>query len=144
MDTSPLLFRSRRLFNPAFDRIGKSSAPFIASSSVRPPEGKFSCGYLKIFHGLRMVSKLLLCVFVGIRRKFCFDGVSCSSKRGVGVILEFRAGSIYFSRSRERCQFWEVKRKKYLCGSWKPICSEFRTNFYSKIGDRSRFLKIYC
>lgn len=116
-------------------------------SSLPPPFGHLkgnsrdACGYLKIFHGLRMVSKLLLCVFVGIRRKFCFDGVSCSSKRGVGVILEFRAGSIYFSRSRERCQFWEVKRKKYLCGSWKPICSEFRTNFYSKIGDRSRFFK---
>lgn len=68
----------------------------------------------------------------------CFRVVR-KEKLEVGVI--FRAGSIYlFTKSRERCQFREVKRKKYLCGSWKSIC--FSNEFL--LSEIDLVVNIYC
>lgn len=66
---------------------------------------------------------------------------SCCSKREVGSWSDFSSRiDLSFHEVEREVFFREMKRKKYLCGSWKSIC--FSNEFL--LSEIDLVVNIYC
>lgn len=127
--SSPLLFssRSRRLFNPAFDRIGKSSGPFSFFSRVEAfhlKEGKSRDACVRLPEDFSKLSiPVVSIVVLSPLPKFCSMVFSCSKGKWFFFFfffgsesrdLPFRSEAVFDEAEREvSISMW--RRRRNIC-----------------------------